>query len=179
MKFRLHLHPVWITVLFALTLTLSTCSPQSAPTPFVAPTEPNQITIITATPALAIATSIPTIIIPTPTPPCTDGLTYVSDLTIPDNTVVTPSQSIDKQWLVTNSGGCDWDSRYRLKLINGSNLGAPTEQALYPARPWTQAILQIMLTAPNDTGTYRSAWQAFSPDGTAFGDAVYIQIIVQ
>ena len=85
---------------------------------------------------------------------------------------------MDKQWLITNTGSCNWDASYRLKLIAGDAMGAPTELALYPARAGTQAILRIVFTAPANLGAYESAWQAFAPDGTAFGDAVYIQFSV-
>ncbi len=124
-------------------------------------------------------TTLPTIIASTPTPPCTDNLSFVTDVTIPDGTAVTAGQSIDKQWLVNNSGTCNWDVRYRLKWIGGDAMGAPAEQALYPARAGTQATLRVVFTAPQMSGTYRSAWQAVAPDGTAFGDTVYVQVVVQ
>ncbi len=124
---------------------------------------------------------------PTPTPspvpavsptPCTNGLSFVQDVTIPDGTSVTPGTTIDKQWLVTNSGTCNWDASYRLKLISGDAMGVASEQELYPARAGTQATLRIVFTAPQNIGTYQSAWQAFGPDGTAFGQAITIQVSV-
>ena len=86
---------------------------------------------------------------------------------------------MDKQWLVANSGTCNWNERYHLKLIDGPALGAATDQILYPARAGSQATLRILFTAPTDTGTYKSTWQAFGPGGDAFGDTIYIQIVVQ
>ena len=99
-------------------------------------------------------------------------------MTIPDGTTVTPAEPVDKQWLVTNAGTCDWDAGYRLKLISGDAMGAPTEQALYPARAGTQATLRIAFTAPETAGTYQNQWQAVAPDGTTFGESVYMQISV-
>jgi hypothetical protein len=99
-------------------------------------------------------------------------------VTIPDGTSVTPGEPVDKQWLVTNAGTCDWDAGYRLKLISGDAMSAPGEQALYPARAGTQATLRIAFTAPQDPGNHQGAWQAFAPDGTAFGQAVYVQVNV-
>jgi hypothetical protein len=93
--------------------------------------------------------------------------------------MVTKGQSIDKQWLVSNSGSCDWDARYRLKWIAGDAMSAPKEQALYPARAGMQITLRIVFTAPQATGSYESAWQAIAPDGSPFGQAIYIQIAVQ
>ncbi len=170
-----------LPVLSIFLLTLAACAPKPAPTFFLPPTQSLQLiprpgTRATATPAAIV---VPTIILPTPTPPCTDSLTYVQDLTIPDGTTVSPGQAIDKQWLVSNSGTCDWDARYRLRLVTGTNLDAAIEQALYPARAGTQATLRILFTAPSDVGTYNSAWQALGPEGNPFGDTIYMQIIVQ
>jgi hypothetical protein len=86
---------------------------------------------------------------------------------------------VEKQWRVENNGSCNWDARYHVKLMDGfPPMGATGEQALYPARAGTQATLTIKFTAPLEAGIYRTAWQAYNPDGTAFGDAVYMQIVV-
>jgi hypothetical protein len=161
---------------------LTSCAPASTPTPFRPPTKPLATEPLpTTTPVPQLFTPIPTNATPstpTATPPCFNDLTFEDDVTVEDGTVVSPGASIDKQWLVTNSGTCNWDSRYRLKLIGGGALGAATEQALYPARAGTQATLQIIFTAPTEAGTYDSAWQAYDPQGAAFGDYVSIKIIV-
>jgi hypothetical protein len=81
---------------------------------------------------------------------------------------------------VQNQGTCDWDSRYRLKLVNGfPALGAPEEMALFPARAGTQAILTIKFTAPQEPGSYHTYWQAYNPAGSPFGEAIYMVILVQ
>jgi hypothetical protein len=36
----------------------------------------------------------------------------------------------------------------------------------------------MLLTAPTEPGTYHSAWQAYNPDGEAFEEPVYIEIMV-
>ena len=164
---------------------LGSCAPQATPTLFVPPTSIEAQYIaplaspVTSVASLSAPTIVPTLLIPTPTLPCTNNLTYVNDLTIPDGTSVSAGQSIDKQWLVTNSGTCNWDAHYRLKLNDGDAMGVATELALYPARAGAQATLRILFTAPQGAGTYRSAWQAISPDGVAFGDTVFVQIVVQ
>ncbi len=116
---------------------------------------------------------------PTVTPTCIDGLSYLKDLTIPDGTVVHPGDTLDKRWLVENSGTCNWDSRYRLKLVSGPNMGAKEEQALYPARGGTQLTIALQFLAPAEAGSFRSAWQAYNPQGEAFGDPFYIEVAVQ
>ena len=115
---------------------------------------------------------------PSATPTCQDGLRYLADITVPDGAIVTPGESIDKQWQVENSGSCNWNERYLLRRISGPPLDAPDEQALYPARSGTQAVIRIILVAPNEPGTYRSAWQAYNPLGEPFGDPIYVEILV-
>jgi hypothetical protein len=99
-------------------------------------------------------------------------------VTIPDYTVVAPGSSLDKQWLVQNSGSCNWDNRYRLRLVSGDPLGVSPEQALYPARAGTQATLRILFTAPLEAGEYVSEWQTFDPNEIPFGESFVIKIIV-
>ncbi len=115
----------------------------------------------------------------TPTPTCIDELTFLDDVTIPDLSMVMPGSGLDKQWLVQNSGSCNWDSHYRLRLVGGNALGASAEQALYPARAGMQANLQIIFTAPLEAGEYLSEWQAFDAKGIPFGETFFIKIIVQ
>jgi hypothetical protein len=158
----------------------SACAPQASPTAFRPPTQPGPTQILPTT------TSVPQLFTPVPTPtitatipgPCTNSLSFLDDLTVEDNTVVLPGASIDKQWLVHNTGTCNWDNTYRLKWIGGDTLGAAEEQALYPARAGTQATLRIHFTAPFVGDAYESAWQAVGPDGNVFGDLIFIKIVV-
>ena len=162
------------------------CSPASKPTPFIPPTaqapliEPTLI-IQPTEPTPEQKTPLPTIFIPTLTPTpedCVSNLTFLSDLTVFDGTSILYGATIDKQWLVQNSGTCNWSAGYRLRYIGGAILGAPEELNLYPAKSGTQAVIQIMFTAPFSDGQYESAWQAFDPAGLAFGDAIYMRIVV-
>ena len=144
-----------------------------AGTAFLPPTLAQNKPVATPTPA---ETQVPRT---SPTPECTNNLTFLDDLTIKDGTKVKPGEILDKRWRVENSGSCNWDNRYRLKLIAGSDMNAPLEIALYPARSGTQTTIQILFTAPAEAGTYRSAWQAFDPLGNPFGDPFFIEVVVK
>ena len=161
------------------------CSPLARSTPFRPPTipapliEPTLIIQPTREIAIVQSTQVPTII-PTVNPvECFNDLNFVDDLTIPDNTATTFGLALDKQWLVENTGTCHWNSGYRLRNIGGASLGAPTEVALYPARAGTRATIQLLFTAPFTEGVYESGWQAVAPDGSTFGDPIYMRIVVQ
>lgn len=161
-----------------LAMGLTGCSPN--PTPYHPPAIAFHTT--STAPATLMPTSISLAVeIPLPhaTPSCTDNLAFLEDITIPNGTVVVPGESVDKRWLVQNSGSCNWDDRYRLKFVSGSELNAPLEQALYPARSGTTASIRILFTAPGDPGTYQSDWQAYDPQGVAFGDPLLIRLVVE
>lgn len=173
-------------ILLPIFLFAVACSPQAAPTPFRPPTAiPPTQPLPTTTPIPAVLpapfTPIPTLpgITSTVEEACTNALTFINDVTIPDGTPFTPGASIDKQWLVQNDGSCDWDSTYKLKWVGGYTLGVAEEQALFPARAGSQATLRITFLAPTELGTYQSTWQAADPDGNLFGDTVFMEIIVQ
>ena len=175
-----------LLLLLAL-ISASACSPLSTETPFIPPTalpqliEPTLIIKPTQNIVVVQTTPLPTILIPTATlnpADCVNNLIFVEDLTIPDNTPIAYGATLDKQWLVQNSGTCDWDSTYRLKWIGGDPMGAAQEQPLYPARAGTQATLRILFTAPATEGPYESAWQAYDPEGNSFGDPIFIKIVV-
>jgi hypothetical protein len=109
---------------------------------------------------------------------CNDNLIYIEDLTIPDGTVISPGSSVDKQWLVQNNGTCNWDYRYSLHKISGDEIGIELEQALFPARSGSKAVIQVAFTAPLQKGTYSIVWQAYDASGNPFGDPLSILIVV-
>ena len=129
-------------------------------------------------PTTGLPTISPAELRPAATPSCTNQLTFQEDLSIPDGSQVAPGQLLDKRWEVENSGTCNWDDRYRLRLIAGNNLGVPAELALYPGRSGTRVPIRIVFTAPDEPGPYRSAWQAYSPEEEPFGDQIFIDIVI-
>jgi hypothetical protein len=114
----------------------------------------------------------------TPTASCTDQLQWMYDLSIPDGSQVSPGSVLEKQWQVKNTGTCNWDNNYTLKLTAGIDMGAASPQMLVPARGGSEAVIQIQFMAPVEQGRYRSAWQAYNPSGQPFGDPIFIEIVV-
>jgi hypothetical protein len=163
----------------ALAALLAACAGRAPATAYLPPTG-FPVLPITPTLALATVTELPDLTPqPSATPDCRPGLTYLEDLSLPDGTLVSPGERLDKRWRVENSGSCNWDAGYSLALLSGPDLGAAPEQALFPARSGSQVELRILFTAPQEPGTYRSAWQARDPHGQPFGDEVFIEVVVQ
>jgi hypothetical protein len=142
-------------------------------------TAPEMTPVIVRPSSTPTLTPTPSEVSPTATPACEDDLRFVEDLTIPDGDRVAPGELVDKRWLVENAGTCNWNRRYRLRLVEGIDLQAPEEQALYPARSGTQAVIRVQFRAADSPGRFRSAWQAYNPQGQAFGDLIYVEVVVR
>jgi hypothetical protein len=171
--------PPYLSLLIIAFL-ITACDSQTTPTLYIPPTQ--NITQVFATqvqPASKLDPVTPTAPPqPSPSPDCTPGLLFLEDLSIPDGSSVNPGDLLDKRWLVENIGSCNWDNKFSLRLIAGPELGAPPENALFPARSGTQVEIRILFTAPQEPATYRSAWQAHDPQGKIFGDPIFIEIVV-
>ena len=163
--------------LLLVTIGLSACAQQSTPYRPPSPAfHATQTVQASATPTSTRQTTETQL--PTATSACSNNLTFLETISIPDGTIVHPGELVDKRWLVQNSGSCNWDDHYRLRSITGTDLNAPVELALYPARSGAKANLRLLFTAPTEPGGYQSTWQAYDPQGQPFGDPLYIQIIV-
>lgn len=139
--------------------------------PFKAPARAgNNVATATLTPVVNATPE------PTQIPNCTNDLEYLADLSIPDGTQLDPDTVFEKEWKVVNTGTCNWNNAYTLRLIAGDPLGADPSQVMVPARNGAETVLRIEFTAPTESGKYTATWQAFGPDGVAFGEWLTIEI---
>jgi hypothetical protein len=145
-------------------------------TAFLQPTETPTITL---TPTQA---STPTR--GTPVPPAgglvpaasCNGLIYIKDVTIPDNTLMVPGQTFTKTWKVRNSGTCAWDSDFKLASTGGEAMGGTAKTLGQNVAPGAEIDISIPMTAPNKTGTVRGNWRMSTAGGAFFGDELYVII---
>jgi hypothetical protein len=135
------------------------------------------------------ATNLPELTFLTPTPiPNTlvnaagsnacDNSIYISDVTIPDNTVVDAGQGFTKTWMFQNTGSCTWDANYTLTFISGDQMSGVNTSIDTSVTPGAQAAISVDLTAPTGTGNYTGYWQLTNDSGTPFGAEVYVLIDV-
>jgi hypothetical protein len=85
---------------------------------------------------------------------------------------------LDNHWIVHNSGSCNWERRYRIRLINADVLDAAIKTSIFPARAGMRVTPRIIFNAPQEPGTYFSEWQAFDPNGIPFGPPFFMNVIV-
>jgi Ig-like domain from next to BRCA1 gene len=120
---------------------------------------------------------------PTPTPACTDQATFITDVTIPDNTYMSPSTGFTKTWRLKNIGTCTWTTGYALVFDSGNIMSGPASQNLSGnVAPGASVDLSVVLTSPASNGTHRGNWKLRNDKGTIFGlsggGPFYVQIIV-
>ena len=54
--------------------------------------------------------------------PAMDNATFISDVTIPDGTVLSPGRTFGKTWRLKNTGTTTWSSGYQLAFVGGDQL---------------------------------------------------------
>ncbi len=109
---------------------------------------------------------------------CGLNASYVADVTVPDNTVVSPGSSFVKTWRIRNSGTCDWTAGFKLVFVGGQQMGGEAQVAVPPTAAGSTADLSVNLTAPAAPGTYKGSWRMQSDEGLAFGSTFYVQVVV-
>ena len=106
------------------------------------------------------------------------GSAFVSDVTIPDGTVMAPGQSFTKTWKLKNIGTTSW-SNYNLTFFDGEQMDAPASVSVKTTQPGATVDISVTMTAPKDAGNHHGSWQMTTPDGKFFGEEVVVLINVK
>ena len=106
------------------------------------------------------------------------GLTFVNDVSIPDNTQMDPGETFTKTWKVQNSGSCAWDAGFKFQLSGGNGMGATAVTLPSSVAAGSTYDVSVPMTAPNAAGTVRGNWRMSTATGQFFGDEVFVVIVV-
>lgn len=102
---------------------------------------------------------------------------FVADVTIPDNTVLSPGTAFVKTWRVKNTGTCAWDSTYQLVFTDGNQLNGPGAINIGAASPGADLDISINLTAPTTPGSYTGRWRLKSSNNIIFGGMTAVIVV--
>lgn len=103
---------------------------------------------------------------------------FVADLSVEDGTNVIPEQNFVKIWKMRNEGTTAWPECTRLIFVGGDKI-SNVESILVPAiEPNAEVDIAVDMVAPSKPGRYVTYWRLTSPDGTRFGQRVWVDIIV-
>ena len=109
---------------------------------------------------------------PATVPPSScDKAQFVADVTIPDGTVMSPSQKFTKTWSLRNVGTCAWvKGTYQIVFFSGEQMGAAASLAFAEDVPVGKtANFSVEMTAPSAAGSYRGNWMFKNASGQLFG----------
>jgi hypothetical protein len=116
---------------------------------------------------------------------CSDKAFFIQDVTIPDDTVLTPGETFTKTWQLRNDGTCTWGAGYSLVFFTGDQMDGPDVVPLpEEVAPGGVVDLNVVLVAPAAAGTYRGEWILRNAGGILFGigeaadTAFWLQIVV-
>ena len=105
----------------------------------------------------------------TNTPVC-NLASFVSDVTIPDNTNINVNAGFIKTWRLRNVGSCTWTSSYQIIFDSGDQMSGPASQQLINGTvlPGSTVDVSVNLTAPASAGTYKGNWKLRDQNGAVF-----------
>ncbi|MCW5873544.1 MAG: hypothetical protein KIS88_02740 [Anaerolineales bacterium] len=145
-------------------------TPTLMPTPTLEPTPTLQVSATVPSGGTGTGTG-------TGTTSC-GGMTFVSDVTIPDGEEVAAGTAFTKTWSVQNSGTCEWSTAFQLAFSHGDQMGGPTSNPLPAAiTVGSTGSVSVALVAPATAGEYVGHWALVDASGQAFG-YLYVEIKV-
>lgn len=154
---------------------LLSATPMMTETPTVPP-----INTITPIPT-SLVTNTP---IASATPTC-NLAQFVTDVTVPDGTTMTPNQNFNKKWRIRNIGACSWNG-FSLVFDSGDSMGGPATKPIPVVNPGQEVDLDVDLKAPATAGTFRSYWRIVTNNNVLVpivngyqGRAFYVEVKVQ
>ena len=105
-------------------------------------------------------------------------LSFVSDVTFKDGTVVSPGQSIQKVWRVRNTGNSPWTSGYSLAFFADEHVNGPDQVPLPETGPGDTVDIPVALVAPSLPGPHRSTWKPRDAQGSFFEHELFLSVEV-
>lgn len=105
------------------------------------------------------------------------------DVTIPDNTTMSPGQDFVKTWRIKNTGACTWGEGYEMVFSYGEEMEGVAQPLGAAIAPNQEVDVSVQFTAPDLPGSYFSVWTLQNDKGIPFqgndNKALYVQILVQ
>lgn len=117
------------------------------------------------TEASATPTPTPTPFVPENAADCVNQASFVSDVTIPDNSNIAAGAAFVKTWRVRNTGTCIWWAGYTLTHYSENAMSAPASVPLPVTNPGDSADISVDLIAPSVAGVYRGNFVIENPEG--------------
>jgi hypothetical protein len=106
------------------------------------------------------------------------NVVYAQDVTVPDNSPMTPGQAFTKTWRVRNTGSCAIAPGFTFKNVGGDPMGGQPLTLTQPVPAGATTDLSINMTAPSSSGTIQGTWRMADANGSYFGDPLTVVIVI-
>lgn len=116
--------------------------------------------------------SLTPLVAPTSAGPTCLNSKFVTDVTVPDGTVMQPGQKFTKGWRIQNTGTCTWDEGYGFVRWSGPDMGAADQYFSkndQPVGAGGVVDFYVDMRAPYEAGDYVAHWVMVSDTGKTFG----------
>jgi len=102
---------------------------------------------------------------------------FVSDVTIPDGTVLLSDTKFTKVWRMRNEGSSAWPADTQLVFVGGDQLSEVVAVPVKAAQPGEEVDISVEMRT-KAPGRYTSFWR-LSADSSRFGHRVWCDVLVQ
>jgi hypothetical protein len=104
---------------------------------------------------------------PTPTAaPIVPLAQFVTDVTIPDGTLMEPGYAFTKTWRLQNVGALEWGEGSHLDFLDGEQMSGASPTAVPNVQPGETVDISVDMVAPAELGSHIGRWRLFAGDGT-------------
>ncbi|WP_329101261.1 NBR1-Ig-like domain-containing protein [Micromonospora sp. NBC_01699] len=110
-----------------------------------------------------------------------DDAAFEGDITIPDGTVVAPSQVFTKVWQLRNTGQVRWEGRY-LTRMNTTDCSAPDMVPIPTTEPGESVRITVQVTASPTPARCKIYWKATDASRRLLlpdKNPIFLDVIVQ
>ncbi len=115
----------------------------------------------------------------TPTQVLCDDAAWVSDVTVPDGTQMSPGQDFVKTWNVRNTGSCTWGTGYAPIFAFGEKMGGIAEPLNGTVAPGEEVEISVRFKASSTSGDFSSTWRMANASNIPFGENFFVLIVVR
>ena len=143
--------------------TVPTTTTTTPPPPTLPATNTPTEVVLPVTAETSTPLPTPTEVVPDNAPDCVNKASFVSDVTIPDNSEVIGGAAFIKTWRIQNAGTCIWWSGYTLTHYSEETMNAPDAVPLPVTNPGQTADISVDLIAPNVAGKYQGNFVVKNP----------------
>lgn len=95
---------------------------------------------------------------------CTDSAVMIADVTVPDDTQMSPGQAFTKTWRFMNNGKCNW-SGYSIAFVAGDRMASPDTASVPETEAGKTVDVSVQLTAPSADGSYTGFYELRKANG--------------